>query len=441
MIAVLLVLLLLYGHFLYSSWQFNTEERTIALNKQQNSLIQVSIEPLNGSVHTGWFYEIPKANGGTQLITGNVYDILIDNFSQYEIADWYLTLNIRYPIYLNSAWAGTTTIRQNRDGEIIEQTLDLRQGFDQPIQLQHITGNDLLIPLKKGDSVTYHPSISAREMPIPPYSEKTGRVFTTIGFIFYTPTKSGTAPQINNGTFTYHLHKNITDTFEFWLLNMLLLIWGTIACIFLFSEKKLRELERKRSYDQAITNEIMTCFTGFIDAKDSYTAGHSSRVALYARRIAEEVGLNEDACRDVYYCGMLHDAGKIGVPDQIITKPGKLSCDEYSMIQEHTVDGYQILRSLTTLPHASEVARHHHERYNGSGYPDRLAGTAIPYYARIVCIADSFDAMSSERCYGKCSTKTEIIAELKNCSGTQFDPELAAVMIRLIEKGTFPFLT
>ncbi len=441
MFAVLAVLAAAYATVFISIIHFNSIERSFNLNNQKNSLIHVSILPQGSTKHSGWSYSFTRPDGSLQIIDGNIYDVLIDNLSRYDIDDWYLTLNIRRSLYLNSAWAGTTTITQRHNGEFRTQTLDLRLGFDQDIHLYHIKGDNLLIPLTNGDSITYHPSLAARETPIPSFNERTGRIVTTIGFIFYNHATGTGYPQIANGTFHYHLHKKITDSFTFWILNLSLAVWISILAVLLFSENRLKELERQQMHDQAIINEVMECFTAFIDAKDSYTAGHSTRVAVISRMLAEELGLDAKQCREVYYCGMLHDSGKMGVPDQIITKPGKLTEDEYSQIKEHTLDGYLILRNVTTIPNACEVARHHHERYDGNGYPDKLKGNEISLYARIICVADSYDAMNSERCYGRSSTKDEIIDELKACSGTHFDPEIAAAMLRLIEKGCIPDFT
>jgi HD-GYP domain-containing protein (c-di-GMP phosphodiesterase class II) len=161
-----------------------------------------------------------------------------------------------------------------------------------------------------------------------------------------------------------------------------------------------------------------------MDAKDSYTCGHSDRVALIARRLAEELGLSPEECNTIYISGLLHDIGKIGVPDSLLLKTSPLTKAEYVQIQQHSERGHSILKHLDNLVHALPGIRHHHERYDGFGYPSGLQGDLIPLPARILAVADSYDAMSSNRPYRKALPANEIEAILKEGAGSQWDPRI-----------------
>lgn len=181
--------------------------------------------------------------------------------------------------------------------------------------------------------------------------------------------------------------------------------------------------------------KMLETLTSTIDAKDKYTNGHSMRVASYATQLAEALGWNEADISKLRYEALLHDIGKIGVPDLILNKPSKLSDVEFGLIKAHTVIGSDILKNMVVVPNATEVARHHHERYDGKGYPSGLAATEIPLNARIVCIADSYDAMSSDRIYRKALPRDVIREELVKGRGTQFDPDLLDVFMELFDQN------
>lgn len=184
----------------------------------------------------------------------------------------------------------------------------------------------------------------------------------------------------------------------------------------------------------ALSFKMLETLAGTIDAKDKYTNGHSMRVAIYATRLAEELGWDEERIEKLRYEALLHDIGKIGVPDAILNKPSKLTDVEFDLIKSHTVVGAEILKNMVAVPNATEVARYHHERFDGKGYPSNISGSSIPINARVVCIADSFDAMSSDRIYRKALKRELIIEELIKGRGTQFDPELLDVFLSLYKE-------
>ena len=188
----------------------------------------------------------------------------------------------------------------------------------------------------------------------------------------------------------------------------------------------------KASYGE-LTLETLSTLADLIDAKDHYTNGHSLRVAAYARGIAKELGLPDSDLERIYFAGLIHDVGKIGIPESILTKPGRLDPEEFSLIQSHSSIGGDILRGIKRFPSFQQVARHHHERYDGSGYPERLKGEQIPFFARIVAIADCFDAMTSDRAYRKALSDELALEELRLGKGTQFDPKLVDAFIKLYD--------
>ena len=196
---------------------------------------------------------------------------------------------------------------------------------------------------------------------------------------------------------------------------------------------KIEHLEEKQRLSESLFEQTATALANAIDAKDEYTRGHSVRVAEYSKKIAERMGKSEEECRKIYYTALLHDVGKIGVADSIITKNGRLTDEEYEAIKQHPVIGNQILSSIRDYPYLSIGAHYHHERYDGKGYPDHLKGEEIPEVARIISVADAYDAMTSHRSYRAAIPQQIVREEILKNSGTQFDPEIAKIMQHLID--------
>ena len=212
----------------------------------------------------------------------------------------------------------------------------------------------------------------------------------------------------------------------------LIIVSGIIYILISFQNNLSRREEKDKSLQRLFT-QTATALVNAIDAKDKYTHGHSARVADYSRKIAKEAGMSERECEDVYYTALLHDVGKIGIPENIINKEGKLTDEEYAIIKTHPELGAQILQSISEIPFISIGAHHHHERYDGKGYPSYLKGTDIPEYARIISVADAYDAMTSRRSYRDPIPQQQVREEFVKGSGTQFDPDFARIMIHLID--------
>ncbi|WP_036609940.1 HD domain-containing phosphohydrolase [Oribacterium sp. P6A1] len=194
------------------------------------------------------------------------------------------------------------------------------------------------------------------------------------------------------------------------------------------------EVERKTKEIEALSLHIVQTLAEAIDAKDAYTKGHSSRVAEYSREIAKRAGYSSERQEEIYMMGLLHDVGKIGVPNAVINKPGKLTDEEYEKIKTHPGRGARILQNIEEMPKLSIGARWHHERFDGRGYPDGLSGEDIPEEARIIAVADAYDAMTSNRSYRGIIPQDVVRNEIEKGSGTQFDPGFAAIMLEIIKE-------
>lgn len=197
-------------------------------------------------------------------------------------------------------------------------------------------------------------------------------------------------------------------------------------------EREIELLREGQKKETAIFLQTIEALAFAIDAKDRYTHGHSTRVALYSRLIAKEAGYSDEECQQIYFAALLHDIGKIGVPDGILNKTTRLTDNEFELIKSHTLLGYQILSNILLAPELSIGAHYHHERYDGKGYPDHLAGEDIPVIARIIAVADAYDAMTSTRSYRNPLPPQKVKQELIEGIGTQFDPAFARILIRLV---------
>lgn len=205
-------------------------------------------------------------------------------------------------------------------------------------------------------------------------------------------------------------------------------------------EKKVDEQTVELRDQQKKINDLyiqtVTALSEAVDAKDRYTSGHSKRVAEYSRMIAARMGKSKKEQEEIYRAGLLHDVGKIRIPVEIINKPGRLTDEEFNIIKIHPVTGYHILRGISGNSDIAIAAKYHHERYDGKGYPNGLEGENIPESARILGVADSYDAMTSNRSYRNALPQDVVRAEIEKGKGTQFDPYVADVMLQLMDEDT-----
>ena len=217
--------------------------------------------------------------------------------------------------------------------------------------------------------------------------------------------------------------------------QLLLLIESALKSIEQMNIIKKINIELKESQEnleKAYLESIQTLrYT--VEAKDRYTRGHSDRVAEYSVLIGKHMGLSEEELKTLRIGGLFHDIGKIGIPDAILLKEGKLDDNEYSEIKNHPSIGKHILSNASIFSNIIPIVYHHHEKYNGTGYPEQLAGENIPLLARITAVADTFDAMTSKRSYRNAIPLEYVRAEIEKCSGTQFDPKIANIFLDILD--------
>ncbi len=194
-----------------------------------------------------------------------------------------------------------------------------------------------------------------------------------------------------------------------------------------------RLLEKSQEME-LITLQAITVIANTLDAKDGFARGHSTRVASYSTKIATKLGWSTQEVQNLHYVALLHDIGKIGVSDAILNKSSTLTPIEYEIIKSHTIIGGEIVKDINLIHQVKEGVLYHHERYDGTGYPEALKGEEIPMIARILAVADAYDAMTSERTYQKKMSKDEVMLEFRECSGTQFDPKIASLFLHMLEE-------
>ncbi len=323
------------------------------------------------------------------LPCGAQYDWQLINYSGREFINW--TADIVFPgaLQVNSSWNGTYLV----------------------------SGNVLTFVPERND-----------EMDLTVVHEQSTRGF---GAVIYTSKEM--IPE--KAVLTGYWHMNVLNMPVFWVFfsAMLVVLFITLLTVMLWyrTEKYRKQIQK----DDEMIRQAMLTMTDFIDAKDSYTRGHSSRVAVYSCELAKSLGVSEEERKNYYYIALMHDCGKVGVPDAVLKKPGKLTEDEFRLIQAHATVGNHLLAHFNSIPGIRDGAHYHHERYDGTGYPEGLKGEEIPYVARLICIADAVDAMSTNRCYRDRLTEEKLIEELREHSGTQFDPTMIPEMIVLIHQG------
>ena len=200
-------------------------------------------------------------------------------------------------------------------------------------------------------------------------------------------------------------------------------------------EQTVELCEKQRKLNETYWQTV-TALSEAVDAKDRYTSGHSKRVAEYSKIIAKRMGKSKAEQQLIYRAGLLHDVGKIGVPVDIINKPGRLTDSEFDLIKIHPITGYHILRQISEYSEIAIAAKYHHEHYNGKGYPNGLVGENIPESARILGVADAYDAMTSNRSYRKGLPQDIVRAEIEKGKGKQFDPAIADIMLQMIDEDT-----
>lgn len=322
-------------------------------------------------------------------VYGTQYDITFTNHSSNNLENWRMSLITPPSCVLDSYWSGTFNF--------VDDTLTIH-----PL--------DYNSTIEAGKNITF-------------------------GFIMMTHVDSF---HFSECTIEFYRETKLWEHPLFWILLLYLVVVLLADLVSVITYFRLRKYKQREIQDQHIINQSLQTFANIIDAKDEYTKGHSLRVSLYSREIARRMGMSADDVQNVYYIALLHDIGKIGITDNILTKPGALTADERNVIKQHVTIGGEILKDFSSISNIVDGALYHHERFDGSGYAAGLKGVDIPLVARIICVADSFDAMSSARCYRKAMSMDYIEKELKENAGKQFDPAIVEYMLEMMRDGFAP---
>ncbi|MBR5933645.1 MAG: HD-GYP domain-containing protein [Treponema sp.] len=349
---------------------------------------------------------------------GAQYDGKFINNTNHRFTDWTVTAEVPENYWVDSTW--------NAD-------FSFYFTGDKPIPIEHVETADYMRQFQSDKNQLVMKKVpNSRGTEVLGKNSKSSDSFM-IGMIMYTPRIYEITNIKITGKFIYEPSESII--YHILLIGItisvvafLILIIIRIAVI-----KQVKYYEVRQKLDSDIIVQAFKTFANFVDAKDPYTRGHSLRVAHYSREIAKRLKLSDHEQSEIFWLALMHDVGKISVSDSILNKPSKLSEDEYKEIRSHVTKGYEMLKDFTAMPMLKEVAKSHHEHFDGKGYPEGLKGIAIPLEARIVCVSDSFDAMNSDRCYRKKLSKDAIIRELQIEEGKHFDPRIARIMLSMID--------
>ena len=248
-------------------------------------------------------------------------------------------------------------------------------------------------------------------------------------------TMTGEADQ--SMTVTIFKEKTLYEQTWFWGLAAGLILLLAALATALFYQRKTRRLLKKQAEHKKLIHEMSEVFASCIDMKDSYTNGHSHRVAKYTAMLAERMGKSKEEIEELYHIALLHDIGKISIPDRVLNKPDRLTDEEFAVMKSHSARGFEILKDITIDPALALGAGYHHERIDGKGYPNGLTGDEIPEVAQIIAVADTFDAMYSTRPYRKRLPLDTVAAEIQKAAGTQLNPQVVDVFMQLVREGKF----
>lgn len=448
-----IVLFAVLGTLLVSTYRYNRLERTgnlIEENYDEENLsfhfdeLDVKIMVRNGDSGS-WLKDPIYDDDGNMLhgaSVGTIYEVVIYNNSVDTVSDWKIKIPINEKMWLNNNWNSKMEVHQDVLGDEKVLAIDLSDYSEYDINLDYyLDHTGPMIPLDVGDYFIYLPEEIAEEKPIAP--SKTGAVgeaCARFGYIMYIPDQTiDYVADFSGGEILYYMYANPLKKRWFWILIALIVAWAIWAMVTLIVRGKMRNILRQqklqKEHDEEMIKQTMQLIVNLIETKDMNTKGHSLRVAEYSQKIAERLGYSEEECKDIYYIGLLHDCGKVNIPDEILKNPGRLSDDEYVVMKKHTVYGGEILKDFSSVKDINVGAKYHHERYDGKGYPKGLEGENIPAVARIIGVADAFDAMNSKRCYRDQLPKEVILKELTENKSKQFDPQVVDVVLALIEEG------
>lgn len=319
---------------------------------------------------------------------GTQYNCILVNSSKYGVSDWFITVKTHADYRIDNSWNGTWT-----------------HGVDK-LMFVPDTSNHFVEKGQKG----------------------------SFGLVLY----SETAFDMTEITLNFKAVRSVWSYPLFDVFCVISIICMVVVAVAFVIRLRIAKYAKTHAAYKDLVSESLRTIANIIDTKDEYTKGHSVRVAIYSRMIAERMGMSDYDQERIYYIGLLHDIGKVGVPVSILTKPGRLSDEEFEIIKKHPSMGASIMKDFSSIPGVTNGIKYHHERYDGKGYNEHLSGEDIPLEGRIICVADSYDAMSSKRCYRNSLSYDFILDELKRNAGTQFDPDILKHMVAIVEGGYAP---
>ena len=451
-ISIFLPLFVFVGFMIvgFQNYAYNNKERAHVFseaNRQGTAFVfddvTVDIAPRGGDSGSWTSGQIVLDEGNREFLyhkaVGIIYDVTITNNSSDSIPYWELSVYIPEKMFINNTWNGDVELHQNvAVGSEKVQTVNLNEYSKYDFEIEaYITPSGPMVAMYEGDYFNYFPNKYVNEMPLAPKPTDTDKESNTkIGLIVYIPEKDiDYVADFTQGEIRYYLEESLFSNPFFWVLCLLMVVWISCTIAMFIIKRNMKHFEEQKKRDETTIEQTMQTFVNFIEAKDPSTMGHSLRVAKYSKMLAQSLGVPEEECNQIYYIALMHDCGKIYIPDEILSKPGRLNDEEYDIMKKHTVYGKEILRDFTAIDNIGTGALSHHERYDGKGYPNGIAGEDIPLIARIICVSDAFDAMNSRRCYRDNLSEEVIIGELKNNKGKQFDPKIVDCLLSLISRG------
>ena len=433
LVILFIILGVLLISFVIHIHEINLENSMLREIDQESTAtdVMIDIHP-RGQVTDKWEKDNAFPN---KIIYARIYEATVNNNSDGLMLDWSIRLNITEDCFLNNAWCGTVEVHQLINGTENVQTIDLRNYDEKDIELVHyVAGQDLLIPLSSGDYIVYHSDGTGVSGESPLGNSKNSSGQANVGLIMYS--ESGDV-DFSDFKLDYYIKKSYLSGDDGFAFTVLFAAWLLLFMISLVVSALVLHFEGRLYSRNRLVEESFRLCAAIADMKDPYIKDHSRRTAKYAKMIAEQMGMAKDDCENVYYVAMLHDIGNYFVAEQILRKSGSLSKEEFEAIKNHTRKGAEMLEDMESLPHVVEGALYHHERYDGNGYPTGIKGDEIPLIARIISVADAFDAMNSDRAYRNRLQSESIKRELRDNSGSQFDPVIVGVFMEIIDKIQF----
>jgi len=449
------LILLNFGIHIYRTNRYNQKIWKIDSTHTENEQ-GFSFLPQNGS-DVSWTRTVNIDNQKVDMYACS-FEGLFSNKSTVEVNKWTMRLDIKSDCYVNAAWCGDVEIHQKNGETEKVQALDLRNINKDEVILDFYEDGDIyLFPLKKGDYLIYYPSVNAKELPVVANGNIEGKAL--IGIIFYwNKTKEFHKPEYS---LEYQNRKGYLQGKEaalfiifssIWILMFVASISARITIHIVDQKHRIEitqknneflneEVRRRSEKILEMQNKVVLGMADLIENRDSNTGGHVKRTRDIVRILVDEIKkqniykLDEEKINDIVRAAPMHDLGKLSIDNSILSKPGKLTDEEFAIMKTHSSKSGEIVHIVLDnveeehfINTAFNIARFHHERWDGRGYPDGLAGEKIPFEARIMAIADVYDALVSKRCYKEAMSFDKAYSIMCENMGTQFAPELQSVL-------------